>query len=134
MQLFPNNERIQRLPEQLEQHRQEHKRRLLNEWNQAVQRKDIDHSIEVLKRLDQYLTPSEAAALEESARGVFRAKLQNLGVQFSLAVTDKRWTQAVEIGEEIIREFPNSLMAKEVTDSMPALMRRVASIRSSGSS
>lgn len=134
MQLFPNNERIQRLPEQLEQYRQEHKRRLLNEWNQAVQRKDIDRSIEVLKLLDQYLTPSEAAALEESARGVFRAKLQNLGVQFSLAVTDKRWIQAVEIGEEIVREFPNSLMAKEVTDSMPALMKRVASIRSSDSS
>jgi hypothetical protein len=133
MQLFPSNERIQHLPEELEQHRQNHKRRLLNEWNEAVQRKEIDRSIEILKLLDQYLSPSEAAALEESARGVFRAKLQNLGVQFSLAVTDKRWNQAVEVGDEIVSEFPNSLMAKQVTDSMPALLKRAASVKQGSS-
>ncbi len=124
MNLFPRNERIQRLPEDLERHRQQHKRRLLTEWNEAVQRNEIDRSIEVLKKLDQYLTPSEAAALEESARGVFRAKLQNLGVQFSLAVTEKRWKAALDIGEQIVSEFPNSLMAKEVTDGMPVLRKR----------
>jgi tetratricopeptide (TPR) repeat protein len=134
MRLFPTNERIQRLPEDLERHRQRHKRLLLNEWNEAVQRNEIDRSIEVLKRLDQYLAPSEAAALEESARGVFRAKLQNMGVQFSLAVTDKRWNEAVEIGEQIVREFPNSLMAKEVTSSMPVLRRRAGLSQPSPSS
>jgi hypothetical protein len=124
MDLFPSNERIQRLPEDLDRHRQKHKKQLLAAWDQAVQRNDVDDSIDILKQLDQYLTPSEAAALEESARGVFRAKLQNLGVQFSMAVTDKRWLESVEIGEGIVREFPNSLMAKEVTASMPVLLRR----------
>lgn len=132
--LFPTNERIQRLPQELEAYRQQHKRRLLHEWNEAVQRNDIDRSIEILKQLDQYLTPSEGAALEESARGVFRAKLQNMGVQFSLAVTDKRWSEAIEIGEQIVQEFPNSLMAKEVTASMDALRRRAGMVPSGGPS
>ncbi|MFQ6048402.1 MAG: hypothetical protein ACE5K7_03450, partial [Phycisphaerae bacterium] len=118
----------------LEAYRQQHKRRLLHEWNEAVQRNDIDRSIEILKQLDQYLTPSEGAALEESARGVFRAKLQNMGVQFSLAVTDKRWSEAIEIGEQIVQEFPNSLMAKEVTASMDALRRRAGMVPSGGPS
>ncbi len=122
--LYPNITLIQNLPELLRQKRTEQKRRLLKEWDESVQRNEIDRGISLLKELDQYLTPNEAAALEESARGVFRAKLHNLGVQFSLAVTEKQWTTALNIGQQIVTEFPNSRMAAEVREHLETLRTR----------
>ena len=48
-------------------------------------RDDVDRSVALLKELDQYLTPSEAEAYKESARDVFRKRLQQMGVQFAPA-------------------------------------------------
>lgn len=121
---FPNNAEIQELPKYFTRVRNDHKRKLLKEWDQAVQRNEVDRGIELLRDLDQYLTPSEAAALEESARGVFRTKLRNMGVHFSIAVTGHSWLEAIEVGQQIIDEFPNSRMAAEVKDRMHLLKRR----------
>lgn len=126
MRAYPADQNVQKLPELLRQRRMDHKRRLLKEWDESVQRNEIDRGIELLKQLDQYLTPNEAAALEESARGVFRAKLHNMGVQFSLAVHDRQWTEALEIGQQIIAEFPNSRMSAEVREHLDALKQRAA--------
>jgi hypothetical protein len=112
------------LPKAFTKARNDHKRQLLKEWDASVQRNEIDRGIAILKELDQYLTRNEAAALEESARGVFQAKLHNLGVQFSLAVADHNWRQAFEVGHQIIEEFPNSRMAQEVRDHMTVLAKR----------
>jgi len=90
----------------------------------SVQRNEVDRGIALLRQLDQYLTPNEAAALEESARGVFRAKLHNLGVQFSLAVTEHNWRDAIDAGKQIIDEFPNTRMAREVNERMHVLTKR----------
>lgn len=120
----PGNPEVRELPRLFVKYRDEHKRRLLKEWDQVVQRNEIDRGIAILKALDQYLTRTEAAALEESARGVFRAKLHNLGVQFSLAVTDQEWSLALEAGHQIMREFPNSQMAQEVRDRIHLLKKR----------
>jgi len=124
--LYPEDEEIQQLPERLRQRRTEHKRRLLKAWDESVQRNEIDRGIALLRELDQYLTPNEAAALEESARGVFRAKLHNMGVQFSLAVTEKNWGTALQIGQDIVSEFPNSRMAAEVLEHLDTLKSRAA--------
>lgn len=115
---------VRDLPEQFRRLRNEHKRRLLKEWDESVQRNEVDRGIEILKQLDQYLTSSEAAALQESARGVFRAKLHNLGVQFSLAVAEQNWRDALRVGRQIAEEFPNSRMASEVRDRLHVLSRR----------
>jgi hypothetical protein len=96
----------------------------LKQYDEAVKRNDVDYSIQLLKELDMYLPPQEAAALEESARGVFRAKLHNLGVQFAINVTDKQWAKAVATGEEIMMEFPNTRMAQEVREKMDLLRSR----------
>lgn len=112
------------LPQVFTRLRADHKRRLLKAWDEFVQRNEVDRGIAVLNELDQYLTPSEAAALQESARGVFRAKLHNLGVQFSLAVADHEWQAAVVAGREIMQEFPNSRMAAEVKDRINVLIAR----------
>jgi hypothetical protein len=50
----------------------------------------------------------------------------NLGVQFKLAVHDKEWTQAVRVGEQIIREFPNTKMSDEVRSMLDLLRERAA--------
>ncbi len=126
VKLYPAMDEIQRLPEALRQRRTEHKRRLLKAWDESVQRNEIDRGIALLRELDQYLTPNEAAALEESARGVFRAKLHNMGVQFSLAVTEKNWGTALQIGQDIVSEFPNTRMAAEVLEHLDTLKSRAA--------
>lgn len=121
---YSNNEEVRELPRHFSKLWKEHKARLLKEWDESVQRNEVDRGISILKELDHYLSPNEAAALEESARGVFRAKLHNLGVQFSLAVTGQNWQEAFEIGQQITQEFPNSRMAQEVRDRVHVLAKR----------
>ena len=88
---------------------------------EAVRVNDVERSIELLKELDKYLTPQEGAALAESARDVFKKKLHNLGVQFAIAVADQNWSFAVATGEEIVKEYPNSRMAREVHEKLELL-------------
>ena len=122
--LFPDNEKVADLPERIARARNDRKRELLQEYGEAVRKNDIDGSVATLRELDLYLTPQEAAAMQESARGVLRAKLHNLGVQFAICVTDQRWTEAIEVGEQIISEYPNSRMASEVRSKMDQLRSR----------
>ena len=72
-----------------------------------------------------YLTPNEALALQEAAKDVFRTKLHNLGVQFALAVSDKHWSSALEIGQQIVRDFPNSRMSGEIREKLHVLRQNV---------
>ena len=126
LEAFPSNERVRQLPAKIAAARAEQKRVLLSRYDEAVKRNALDESISLLQELDRYLTPQEAAALQESARGVFRAKLNSLGVQFSLAMDAKRWDQAVSIGEQIMRGYPNSRMAIEVRQKLDQLKHLAA--------
>ncbi|MFA6133856.1 MAG: hypothetical protein WC869_07570 [Phycisphaerae bacterium] len=121
IQAMPASEKIASLPQRIEAARTAHKRQLLQAYGDAVRKNDLDKSIDLLNQLDLYLSPQEAAALQESARGVFRAKLHNLGVQFAICVTDHRWAEAIATGQEIIRSYPNSRMAEEVRQKMDQL-------------
>ena len=126
IELFPDNAKIASLPERIESARARHKRDLLQAYGEAVRKNDVDRSIALLKELDLYLTPQEGAALAESARGVFRARLHQLGVQFAIAVTEMQWAEAVGAGETIIREYPNTRMAQEVREKLDLLKERAA--------
>ncbi len=124
MKLFPRHERILGLPKELTARREAHKQELLTKWKQAVARNEIDEGISILSQLDQYLTREEAQGLQDSARDVFEARLLNLGVQFSLAVSEHRWRDALEVGLQIRQEFPNSRMAQEVSQRIETLRVR----------
>lgn len=124
MKLFPRHERITALPSELNRRRNARKQALLQQWQQAVQRNEIDTGIQILTELDAYLTPEEAQSLRDDARDVFKAHLLNLGVQFSLAVQEQRWRDALEIGLQIRQEFPNSRMAQEVAEKLDVLRVR----------
>lgn len=122
---FPNSSEVKHMAQhRVEQKRAEHKDQLLANWNQALEDEQIDRGILLLQELDEYLTPAEAAKLKESARSVFQAKLESLGAIFSVAVSEKKWEQALEIGQEIINEFPNSRMAEEVKSKLDILHQR----------
>ncbi len=121
---LPDERRISSLREMLESRKGAHKAALLNQWNEAVQRNDVDEGIRILRELDGYLTREEARSLEASARGVFKARLLQLGMQFQFAVREQRWRDALEIGVQIIDEYPNSRMAQEAEEAMEGLRRR----------
>ncbi len=121
MGLFPGEPRIAALPARVNDRRQQFKRKLLNDYDAAVREQNVDHAHELLLELDQYLTANEVSALRESARGVFKARLLQMGVQFSLAVHDKHFDQAIAIGDALRKEFPNSRYAQEIKAMMPRL-------------
>jgi hypothetical protein len=118
---YPSNEKALNMRQRLAEKKDERKKVLLNAWDDAVKRQATDRSLEILRELDQYLTPNEGLALQEAARDVFRTKLHNLGVQFSLAISGKQWAKALETGMEIIRDFPNSRMAEEIREKVDIL-------------
>lgn len=118
---LPNDATALGLRQKMRELKNRHKTELRKFWDEAVRKNDTDHAIELLKELDQYLTASEAAALQESARNVFKEKLLQLGVQFKFAVSERRWNDALETGLELIREFPNARMANEVREALDRL-------------
>jgi cell division protein FtsL len=125
LRLFPDNPKVASLPDRIMEARNSIKRRLLQSYGEAVRKNDVDSGVKLLQELDTYLTPQEGAALQESARGVFKARLHNLGVQFAICVTDQRWQDAITAGQAIIAEFPNSRFAQEVREKMQLLRSRV---------
>jgi hypothetical protein len=127
MLIYPNVEQAQRLPQDIENRRQSHKKQLLDSWKDSVARNDIDGSIEILKRVDPYLTPAEASSMQEAARGIFKERLNNLKDRFAHAVRDENWNDALRIGDLIIKEHPNSRLALEVRDTMETLRQRAGS-------
>lgn len=124
--LLPGQDRIAQLGAQIETRRRMYKNELLRDYDQSIRSHDVDRAHQLLLELDLYLSPNEAAALKESARGVFKAKLLRLGVQFSLAVSDHQWKSAIEVGERVVREFPNSRYATEIRAMIPLLRQRAA--------
>ncbi|HLB72716.1 MAG TPA: hypothetical protein VJJ98_01740 [Sedimentisphaerales bacterium] len=121
----PDSDRAKLMRQNLLDKKEERKRILLAAWDDAVHQQETDRSLEILKELDHYLTPNEALALQETAKDVFRAKLHNLGDQFSLLITEKHWNSALQIGQQIVDDFPNSKMAEEIRTKMDVLRQNV---------
>jgi uncharacterized membrane protein YfbV (UPF0208 family) len=121
----PDNERAKAMRQVLLDKKQQRKRILLAAWDDAVKAQETDRSLEILKELDFYLTPNEGSALQEAARDVFRTKLHNLGVQFAIAVTEKQWGGALDVGRQIIKDFPNSKMSEEIRGKLDVLTQNV---------
>jgi len=121
---YPKSEKAKAMRQKLLDKKEERKKILLNAWDDAVKRQATDRSLEILRELDMYLSPNEGLALQEAARDVFRTKLHNLGVQFSIAVSGKQWDKAVETGTQITRDFPNSKMAEEIRERLDILKQK----------
>jgi tetratricopeptide (TPR) repeat protein len=121
---LPDDPRVLNLLDRMRTLKEEHKQELRIAWDDAVRRSDTDRAIDILKELDQYMSPAEAQVLQSTARHVFKEKLLQLGVQFRFAVNERRWQDALSIGLELIRDFPNARMASEVREVLDTLRER----------
>jgi outer membrane protein assembly factor BamD (BamD/ComL family) len=65
-------------------------------------------------------------------RNLFKEKIHDLRTRFALAVQDHKWAEAVRVGEEIVRDFPNSGIAREVKDKLDTLRQRAAEPQTAG--
>lgn len=126
MRLYPESPRTTELDQRVRNARSHYKQDLEERFLQAAQRDEVDTAMELLKELDPYLVGNEAARLREVARSVVSKKRENLGVQFKLMVHDKDWTGALRIGEQIMRDFPNTRMADEVRNMIELLKQRAS--------
>lgn len=124
IRLFPAIEQVRNLPNEIETRRQQAKKQLLDAWHDATGRKDLDGAHEILKKLDSYLTPSEAMAMQEEARNVVKQRMERLRSQFAGAVHEQNWLEAYRVGEVIIQDYPNTQMAKEVKEYEDVLRTR----------
>jgi hypothetical protein len=122
---YPSSDQAKALRQELIETKEERKKILLAAWDDAVQQGETDRSLEILRELDMYLTPNEGLALQEAAKDVFKTKLHNLGVQFAMAISNKQWDEALEIGQQIMRDFPNSRMSMEIQDKLDVLRQNV---------
>ena len=122
--VYPGVEQVKNLPNEIDARREQYKQQLIESLREADGRHDADGGVEILKKLDAYLSPSEAEAMQDLARRVFKHKLENLRTQFSLAVQDHNWSEASRLGDIIIRDVPNTQMAKECRDAMTSLQQR----------
>ncbi len=121
----PESKKATALRQELVDRKDERKKILLAAWDDAVQQQDTDRSLEILKELDMYLSVNEGLALQEAAKDAFRTKLHNLGVAFGIAVSDRQWDHALEIGQQIVRDFPNSRMSGEIREKLNVLQQNV---------
>ncbi len=125
---LPDSARVLALQDRMKTLKEEHKQELRLAWDEAVRRSDTDLAIDLLKELDPYLSSAEAQELQSSARNVFKDKLLQLGVQFRFAVTEKRWSDALAIGLDLIRDFPNARMTGEVREALDTLRERARAV------
>ncbi|MBC7784241.1 MAG: hypothetical protein H7144_10405 [Burkholderiales bacterium] len=123
-QQFPTIEEVRSLANEVEQRRQAFKAKLLEDYNDRIAAKDTDGAITVVKKLDFYLTPEEAVGIQESVRNVFKDKINQLRDGLAEAIHQSRWTEAHKIADEVVRDFPNTLLAKECRDKLDSLKRR----------
>jgi len=126
--LYPDSHRVQGLRKRVDDAHERYKEDLERRFLLAAQESRIEDAMSMLKELDGYLSESEAEPFREVARGVIGKARENLGVEFKLAVRDRRWGQAARVGERIIAEFPNTRMAEEVRGMIDGLRARAASI------
>lgn len=124
--LFPESHRTRGLEHRVRKAWDSHKKTLEREFLEAAGGGHVEDAMQLLKDLDIFLTPDEAAPLQEVARGVINKARANVGLQFKLAVQDHDWITAVQVGETIIDEFPNTRMAEEVRERIDVLRARAS--------
>lgn len=122
--LYPDTPRAEGLRHRVEQARQSYKADLERRFLLAAQEDRVDEAMELLREMDAYLTESEAEPFREVARGVIGKARENLGVQFKLAVQDRRWADAAAVGDKIVEQFPNTRMAQEVRGMLDSIRGR----------
>ena len=123
---YPGHEMTVPLRQQVLQRKDAVKQTLLQRWRDAVALKDIDGSINILRQLDIYVTAEEVSQLRDGALEIFKARIERLREHFKKDVHEKNWADAIQVGQDILADFPTSKLAQEVRDMMDMLQARKA--------
>jgi hypothetical protein len=126
--LYPDSPKVEGLRHRVEHARQLYKTDLERRFLVSAEENRIAEAMDLLKELDAYLTEAEAEPYREVARGVIGKAKENLGAQFKLAVQDRAWSRAADIGGQIIDQFPNSRMAVEVRQVLDSVRARARDV------
>ena len=124
--LYPTHHLVQELDQRILQAREDHKRELEEAFIAAANRDDLDSAMTLLRELDKYLTREEAGRLSQTAQRVVSKHRDNLSMQFKLAVNDHRWSEAAQVGDIIMQQYPNTKMADEVRSMIDVLRVRAS--------
>jgi hypothetical protein len=130
--LYPESYQVADLDRRIEAARAEHKGVLEARFLEAAEHEDAEAAMGLLKQLDRYLGREEAQRLTEVAQGVIVRHRDSLGARFRRAVSERRWAEAVRLGEVLAAEFPNSQMASEVRSMMDVLRARAGQPAAAG--
>lgn len=122
--LFPEAGIVEELDARIEAARESHKAAMIERFVAAAEHGEDETAMRLLRELDRYLTREDATRLHDTAQGVVGRHRENLSVQFNIAVRDRNWAEAVRVGNDIVREFPNSKMAEEVRSMIEVLQTR----------
>lgn len=122
--LWPESMRAQGLRERVEHARTSYRAELEREFLVSAKDGNAERALEILKEFDFYLTPEEAAPYQELVRGLVTRARENFGAEFKLAVQDRNWKRAADIGERVIAEFPNTRMAAEIREVIDEIRER----------
>ncbi|USN98352.1 MAG: hypothetical protein H6810_09240 [Phycisphaeraceae bacterium] len=126
--VYPDSPRVDGLRHRVERARERYKADIERRFLNAAKEGRVEEAHDLLKELDNYLTEVEAEPYRELARGVIGQARENLGVQFKLSVQDRDWRRAADVGERIIREFPNTRMAEEIRGVIDGVREKAATM------
>jgi len=126
--LYHDSPLAEGLRHRVESARQRYKDEIERRFLLAAQDDRIEEAMEMIQEMDHLLSEAESEQFRELARGVIGKAKENLGAAFKLAIHDKAWDTASEVGQRIIEEFPNSRMAGEVRELIDTLRERASSI------
>lgn len=86
----------------------------------------IDEAMRMLKDLDRHLEGDESSRVVDVAQAIIVAHRDLVGRRFRDAVSEKRWSDAIDLGESIVRDYPNARMAEETTTLLPGIRARLS--------
>ena len=122
--LYPESPLLHDLEQRIAGVRIEYGHDLEDRFLQAAKNDDIENAMVLLRELDRYLTPEEARRFRDTATSVITTYRESLGARFKMAVSDHRWRDANDFGEALVRQFPNTKMAVEVSDMLETIQAR----------
>ena len=122
--LYPDSHLVSGLDQRIEESRNQHKTDLEARFLEAADLDDPEAAMRLLKQLDRYLSHDEAHRLAGVAQEVIHRHRDSLGKRFREAVSGHQWSEATQLGEAIVAEFPNTQMANEVRPMIEVLRSR----------
>ena len=122
--LYPETPLLHGIEQHIADARVQYRHTLEAKFVEAAEKNNVEVAMELLKELDRYLTPDEARMFMETADTVITKYRETLGARFKMAVSDRRWTEAIGFGDAITSQFPNTTMAKEVRELLDTIQSR----------